>query len=171
MSEQNLMPPQCQGGSGCTCCGPDCDCGCIEKCPAYKRLSAVYVPPRNQGKTMMSEIQAGDGWRLIDKAKDTPQRGDQFHDRQVGWQFRPNWPLPFDPKLTYRRRIPAKPEAMEINNAFQVEVGSSAQLFQILQSGPPDEAGDVVIGNATEARQLADWLTRYADWREAQDSK
>jgi hypothetical protein len=24
--------------------------------------------------------------------------------------------------------------------------------------------------NAKQARQLADWLTRYADWREAQDA-
>jgi hypothetical protein len=65
--------------------------------------------------------------------------------------------------------IPAKPEAMEIDNAFRVEVGSSGQLFQILQPGPPDDVGDVVIGNAIEARQLADWLTRFADWREAQE--
>jgi hypothetical protein len=74
------------------------------------------------------------------------------------------------PEHVYRRRVPAKPEALDINNAFRVEFGSSGQLFQILQPGPPDDVGDVVIGNAIEARQLADWLTRFADWREAQDA-
>jgi hypothetical protein len=64
-------------------------------------------------------------------------------------------------------KTPAKPEAMEAGE-IQVEVGHSDRLFLILQPGPPGEAGDVVVGNATEARQLADWLTRFADWREAQ---
>jgi len=31
--------------------------------------------------------------------------------------------------------------------------------------GASQDEWDVVIGNAVEARQLADWLTRYADWR------
>jgi hypothetical protein len=115
---------------------------------------------------MMSEIQAGDGWRLIDKAKDTPQRGDQFHDRQVGWQFRPNWPLPFDPKLTYRRRIPTKPEAMEIGDRT-FKCNSFDEVIT------RDDIGDrrKLVSSPEQARQLADWLTRYAEWREAQESK
>jgi hypothetical protein len=118
----------------------------------------------------MSEIQAGEGYRLIDKAKDKKKPGDEYWSCFGEWALASNDGI-FHSEHVYRRRIPAKPEAMEINNAFQVEVGSSGQLFQILQPGPPDDVGDVVIGNAIEARQLADWLTRYADWREAQESK
>lgn len=70
----------------------------------------------------------------------------------------------------YRRRIPSKPEKLDINNAFQVEIGDVPTLFVIIQPGRPF-AGDVVIGNAIEARQLADWLNRYADWREAQQGE
>ena len=113
----------------------------------------------------MSEIEPGDGWRLLgpdEVIKDGDEvyiRGDWFGTLDAGLVVA---------EYIYRRRIPAKPEAMDTNNAFRVEVGSSGQLFQILQPGPPDDVGDVVIGNAIEARQLADWLTRYADWREAQ---
>jgi|688.fasta_scaffold02433_8 hypothetical protein len=170
MSEQSPMPPQCQGGSGCTCCGPDCDCGCIEKCPAYKRLSAVYVPPRNQKKTMMSEIQAGDGFRLIDNEKDTPKLGDQFHNGQA-WFDRPSPLTPFSSFDTYRRRIPAKPEAMEI----ETEVG--------LMRLDADSFGHVFIGQRREylnqrirldkseqIRQVIAWLQQVADWREEQEA-
>jgi hypothetical protein len=58
---------------------------------------------------------------------------------------------------------------MRIHLGFGVEVGCD-QFFKILQPEPPDEATNVVVGNVTEARQLADWLTRFADWREAQDA-
>jgi hypothetical protein len=68
-----------------------------------------------------------------------------------------------------RRRIPAKPEALDIWNAFEVSVGSGvAATFVIRQMGASQDEWDVVVGDLNDARQLADWLTRYADWREAQ---
>jgi len=67
-------------------------------------------------------------------------------------------------------KIPAKPEALDIWNAFEVSVRLGvAENFVIRQMGASQDEWDVVVGNATEARQLADWLTRYAEWREAQE--
>jgi hypothetical protein len=113
----------------------------------------------------MSKIQAGDGWRLIDTEKDTPREGDEFY-YWGKWQIRP-YPLkPFSNTETYRRRIPAKPEAMEI--------GENDQLHLI-----PDNFGDVEIHQGPDwillsetpvIRKLGEWLISVADWREAQDS-
>jgi hypothetical protein len=49
--------PQCPGGSGCTCCGSDCDCGCIEACPVYRKWDRVYVSPK--GKRTSSQSAKG----------------------------------------------------------------------------------------------------------------
>ncbi len=170
MSEQSPMPPQCQGGSGCTCCGPDCDCGCIEKCPAYKRLSAVYVPPRNQKKTMMSEIQAGDGFRLIDNEKDTPKLGDQFHNGQA-WFDRPSPLTPFSSFDTYRRRIPAKPAAIEI------ETESGPVTLEAIPPGTgwisqhwKHATEDVRLDKPKQIRQVIEWLQQLAEWGEEQEA-
>jgi hypothetical protein len=121
---------------------------------------------------MSEQIEPGDGWRLLGPDEVVRDGDEPWHRFEKRWMYG-LMEVPYTAKAYHavRRRIPAKPEAMEINNAFRVEVGSSGQLFQILQPGPPDDVGDVVIGNAIEARQLADWLTRYADWREAQESK
>jgi hypothetical protein len=117
----------------------------------------------------MREIQAGEGYRLIDNQKDRPMEGDE-HYHLDGWRKRSYPSHPFTNTDTYRRRIPAKPEALDIWNAFEVGVGSGvAADFVIRQMALLDE-WDVVIGNAAEARQLADWLMRFADWREAQDA-
>ena len=120
---------------------------------------------------MSEQINPGDGWRLLGPDEHVRAIADEYYGLTDG-DWHPVSPMDHLRRASdfhaVRRRIPAKPEAMEINNAFQVEVGSSGQLFQILQPGPPDDVGDVVIGNAIEARRLADWLTRYAEWREAQ---
>jgi len=111
----------------------------------------------------MSEIEPGEGYRLLDKKKDTPKEGDEFYYCD-SWRKRP-YPLhPFSSTETYRRRIPAKPEAIWID-------GHLLSLYE----------GSVLIGckaayeycfpsSTEDIRQLADWLTRYADWREAQDA-
>jgi hypothetical protein len=120
---------------------------------------------------MSEQIEPGDGWRLIDKEKDTKRPGDEYWACFGVWAPASNDGI-LHSEHVYRRRIPAKPEALEFDDGFGVEVGCCDQLFLIVQPGPPDDVGDVVIGNAVEARQLADWLIRFADWREAQgDSK
>jgi hypothetical protein len=118
----------------------------------------------------MIEIQLGEGYRLIDKAKDTKRPGDEYWSCFGDWALASNDGM-FHPEHVYRRRIPAKPDALDIWNAFGVSAGSGfAANFVIRQMGASQDEWDVVIGNAVEARQLADWLTRYADWREAQES-
>lgn len=126
------------------------------------------------GAGMSEQIQAGDGWRLLGP-DEVLRHGDEmlfYVDGKPYWLTAPDtcFNEPKAKHFPYRRRIPAKPEAMEIWNAFKVECGYSPDQWAILQAGPPDCAGDVVVGNAAEARQLADWLTRYAAWREAQDA-
>jgi hypothetical protein len=117
----------------------------------------------------MSEIEAGEGWRLLGPGE-VVREGDEFINFGE-WQ--PVFKLMIGEETTgqVRRRIPAKPEALDIWNAFEVSVGSGvAANFVVRQMGASQDEWDVVIGNAVEAGQLADWLTRYAGWREAQDA-
>ena len=114
----------------------------------------------------MKAIEAGEGWRLLgpdELIKDGDEvyiRGDWFGTLDAGLVVA---------DYTYRRRIPAKPEAMEIWNAFDVSVGEGASAnFVIEQMGAAQDEWDTIVGNPAEARQLADWLMRFADWREAQ---
>ena len=37
-------PDQCPGGRNCTCCGPGCDCGCVDTC-------RVYLATKRRGDT------------------------------------------------------------------------------------------------------------------------
>jgi hypothetical protein len=114
----------------------------------------------------MSEIQAGDGWRLLG---DEPV---QALSDECYWPSDKTW-HPVSPMynlwkastfVAVRRRIPAKPEAME-TYYFRLEVDSKSKAAAFENFDEPAEF------DAAEARQIADWLTRYADWREAQDSK
>jgi hypothetical protein len=123
---------------------------------------------QRKGPLMSEQIEPGDGWRLIDTTKEEKRDGDEFWSFAYKKWVAVSWDEGFCSGYTYRRRIPAKPEAMEIDDGFRVELGNNLDHFAILQAGPPDSSGDVVIGNAIEARQLADWLIRYANWREAQ---
>ena len=59
-------------------------------------------------------------------------------------------------------KIPAKPGAMQIDHQI-IKVNSFDEVMAI------DESEVWRLVSSTEqARQLADWLTRFADWREAQ---
>jgi hypothetical protein len=111
------------------------------------------------------KILPGDGWRLIDKEKDEPREGDQYLYWNK-WRDRPKPLDPWDFTHTYRRRIPAKPEAIQIRDK---------KLFMDLEN-------DVVISDGfansyiyrNELRPVIAWLQQVAEWREwreAQDSK
>jgi hypothetical protein len=110
----------------------------------------------------MSEIQPGDGWRLIDTEKDEPREGDQRFIKAGEWADRVKWWEPFHTTLTYRRRIPAKPEP-DGTLFYEWRVENEKATIRIDM-----EKAEL---NVMQARQLADWLNRYAEWREAQDSK
>ena len=113
---------------------------------------------------MNEQIEPGDGYRLIDKQKDTKQQGDEywsdsFNEWVVAWNDGV-----FHSEHVYRRRIPAKPEPIKIRHTL-IKCNSFNDVMRAT-----NQDVSLLVGNADEARQLADWLTRYADWREAQDS-
>jgi hypothetical protein len=111
----------------------------------------------------MSEIEAGEGWRLLGP-DEVVREGDE------AWRLTgQKWGMPFTLGLkafsfhAVRRRIPAKPEPIELDyqtiicNSFNEVMAKRGLSWRL-------------VSNAEQARQLADWLTRYADWREAQDN-
>jgi hypothetical protein len=64
--------------------------------------------------------------------------------------------------IAVRRRIPAKPEPIKIRHTL-IKCNSFNDV-----SRSTNQDVSLLVGSADEARQLADWLTRYAEWREAQ---
>jgi hypothetical protein len=108
----------------------------------------------------MSEIQPGDGWRLL-RPDEVVRDGDETWRRDEDRWVKVPMQFPYKTKsyFTIRRRIPAKPEEIEID-------GHRVGL----------DLGVVVIGNllshyylptSTEAiRKLGEWLISVADWRE-----
>lgn len=114
----------------------------------------------------MSEIEPGEGWRLLGP-QEVIKKGDEvcplfsFIWSEVPEQFIGKE----NQGSQIRRRIPAKPEAMEIDHQT-IKCNSFDEVMA------KDDSGSWrVVSNTEQARQLADWLTRFADWREAQESK
>lgn len=64
-----------------------------------------------------------------------------------------------------RDRIPAKPEPIKIRHTL-IKCNSFNDVMRAT-----NQDVSLLVGSADEARQLADWLTRYADWREAQEDR
>ena len=110
---------------------------------------------------MSEQINPGDGWRLLGP-DETVRDGDEVLFPFTGWgQARDIGN--HAGRFTYRRRIPAKPEAMEIDGHLVslewgfVRIGS---LFS-----------HYYFSSRTEAiRKLGQWCIAVADWREAQDA-
>jgi hypothetical protein len=109
---------------------------------------------------MSEQILPGDGWRLLGP-DEVVREGDEFINFGE-WQ--PVFKLMIGEETTgqVRRRIPAKPKAFGVLfYQWRVINGKAVILIDM-------ERAEF---NAQQARQLADWLTRYADWREAQEPK
>ncbi len=115
----------------------------------------------------MSEIQAGDGWRLLGPDEVVKDGDERWRRSEKRWVLIP-MDVPYTAKAypAVRRRIPAKPEAMEID-------GRTFKCNSFDEVITRDDIGDrrKLVSSPEQARQLADWLTRYAEWREAQESK
>ena len=117
---------------------------------------------------MSEQIEPGDGWRLLGPDKHVRAIADEYYGLTDG-DWHPVSPMDHLRRASdfhaVRRRIPAKPEAMEIDHQT-IKCNSFDEVMA------KDDSGEVrrVVSNAEQARQLADWLTRYADWREAQDA-
>jgi hypothetical protein len=126
----------------------------------------VYDIWMERDRPMSEQINPGDGWRLLGPDEVTQQGDETWIRHKRTWE-----PLTmfFGEKArrfsAIRRRIPAKPEAMEIDD-------QTIKCNEFNSAVSEDEALGAwwLASNAQQARQLADWLTRYADWREAQEA-
>jgi uncharacterized protein (DUF2237 family) len=111
---------------------------------------------------MSEQIEPGDGWRLIDKQKDTKRPGDEYWSCFGEWATASNDGM-FHSEHVYRRRIQAKPEETEIDgHRVSLEWGfvRIGSLFS-----------HYYFSSRTEAiRQLGEWCIAVADWREAHDA-
>jgi len=114
----------------------------------------------------MSEIEAGEGWRLLRPDEVVKWRDEYWSASSKIWVQHDGYgghkACEFH---AVRRRIPAKPDAMEIDHQT-IKCNSFNEVMAM------DEV-EVwrVVSNPEQARTLAAWLTRYADWREAQEGE
>jgi hypothetical protein len=115
-------------------------------------------------KRMSEQIEPGEGWRLLGPDEVVKDGDEPWHRFEKRWMLIP-MDVPYTAKAypAVRRRIPAKPEAIEING-HRVSLKSGFMRIGRLSSHYYFTARPAAI------RQLADWLNRYADWREAQDA-
>jgi hypothetical protein len=119
----------------------------------------------------MSEIEAGDGWRLIDKEKDTPREGDEFWSVMLQ-EWGPLWQgEAFLTGYTYRRRIPAKPEPLELKDSNgELDASAGPKDCSLMQDGRGELPEVIVLSGIDDIRKLGEWLISVAEWREAQDA-
>ena len=123
---------------------------------------------------MSEQIEPGDGWRLLGP-DDVLRHGDEmlfYVDGKPHWMAAPDtcFDQPVAKYFPNRRRIPAKPEAMEIETerglvTMQVyEPYVCVWISQMLGEYPED----VRLDTTEQIRQVISWLQQAADWREAQ---
>jgi hypothetical protein len=114
----------------------------------------------------MNEIQPGEGWRLLRLNEVVKERDEYWSALSKIWVQHDGYgghkACEFH---AVRRRIPAKPEAMEID-------GRTFKCNSFDEVITRDDIGDrrKLVSSPEQARQLADWLNRYAEWREAQEA-
>jgi hypothetical protein len=123
---------------------------------------------------MSEQIQAGDGWRLLGPDEVVFPLDERYFAEDGSWhQMSPQKFLCKANLWTaVRRRIPAKPEAMVVDDS-NGQLATSAALSDccLVQIGGGRGGETIVLSGTQEIRQLADWLNRYADWREAQEGE
>ena len=121
----------------------------------------------------MSEIQAGEGWRLLGPDESVDGFGDEHKTSEGVWVKVPSYFTLWKAKdfIAVRRRIPAKPEALELKDSNgELDASAGPKDCSLMQDGRGELPEVIVLSGTQEIRQLAGWLTRYADWREAQDA-
>jgi hypothetical protein len=123
---------------------------------------------------MMSEIQAGDGWRLLGPDERVKALADERYGLTDG-EWHPVSPMHYLWKASdfhaVRRRIPAKPEAMEIDEfgLTQATICTSGGV-SLRQQDISGFSEYVFLESPEQIRKLGEWCISVADWREAQDS-
>jgi hypothetical protein len=119
---------------------------------------------------MSEQIEPGDGWRLLDKQKDTKRPGDEYWSCFDEWVTASNDGI-FHSEHVYRRRIPAKPEAMEIDEFGLTQATICTSGGVSLRQQDISGFGEYVFLESSEQiRKLGEWLISVAEWREAQES-
>ena len=120
----------------------------------------------------MSEIEAGNGCRLL-MAGEELRHGDELLTSE-GWFVINSMFVGerVNDLSSFRRRIRQMPERVEMSDpAGDTGVMGSPDGVTIRQKVSDEESEYVIITTVQGARQLADWLNSYADWREAQEEK
>jgi hypothetical protein len=113
---------------------------------------------------MSEQILPGDGWRLLGPDEVIRDGDEPWHRFEQRWtRFAMEVPCTAKAYPAVRRRIPAKPEAIKIRHTL-IKCNSFNDVMRAT-----NQDVSLLVGSAAEARQLADWLNRFADWREAQD--
>jgi hypothetical protein len=120
----------------------------------------------------MSEIEPGDGWRLLGPDERVRALADERYGLTDG-EWHPVSPMHYLWKASdfhaVRRRIPAKPEPLELKDSNgELDASAGPKDCSLMQDGRGELPEVIVLSGTQEIRQLADWLTRYAEWREAQ---
>ena len=121
---------------------------------------------------MSEQIEPGEGWRLLKLYEVVKERDEYWSASSKIWVQHDGYgghkACEFH---AVRRRIPAKPEAISMMDYRGIiAVTGLPETVTIEQVFYGEESDFVVIETVQNVRQLADWLTRYADWREAQDA-
>jgi hypothetical protein len=122
---------------------------------------------------MSEQIEPGEGWRLLGPDESVDGFGDEHKTSEGVWVKVPSYFTLRKAKdfIAVRRRIPAKPEALEVEDSNgELSVSAGSKDCSLIQDGRGEFPEVIVLSGTQEIRQLADWLNRYADWREAQDA-
>ena len=114
----------------------------------------------------MTEMQAGDGWRLL-AAGEELQHGDELLTSE-GWMAIPSMFIGerVNDLSTFRRRIPAKPEKLLLHG----DVDDLSAIVDNFGGVSIRQCEDWITIEGESIRQFSQWLQQVADWREAQDA-
>ena len=121
---------------------------------------------------MSEQISPGDGWRLLGP-DEFIQSGDEVWSFEKESWSHPQTLLGLAAYLFHvRRRIPAKPNVLEIQSeggsiSLEASPLGPAWLIQRWE----DSREEVRLDTTEQIRQVIAWLQQVAEWREAQESK
>ena len=120
---------------------------------------------------MSEQINPSDGWRLLGPDEVVKDGDEPWHRFERRWMQIP-MDVPYTAKAypAVRRRIPTKPEAMEIEaerGRLRLEIGTTGNAWIGQDLGP--YAKEVKLDTTEQIRQVITWLQQVANWREAQN--
>jgi hypothetical protein len=121
---------------------------------------------------MSEQIEAGEGWRLLGPDEVVKDGDEPWHRFEKRWMYGP-MEVPYAAKAypAVRRRIPAKPEAMEIWTESGPVILNIGPLSVWVSQRWEDATHRVRLDETTQLRQVIAWLQQVADWREFQNTK